>query len=86
MRNLFHRSLVYIYEDEKMNKEVKMRLKTKIAIFTLAVLLTFVGFNLLVSPSAVELIKVGKQAGYEIISNVLAKTETASSHSGVPGG
>jgi hypothetical protein len=53
-------------------QEVKMRFKQKFAIFVLAVLLTFVGFNLLTSPSAVELVKVGKQAGYEIIANVLA--------------
>ncbi len=51
-----------------------MRFKQRLAIFLLAVLLTFVGFNLLASPSAVELVKVGKQAGYEIIANVLAET------------
>jgi hypothetical protein len=58
-----------------------MRIKQKIAILLLAVLLTFVGFNLLAFPSAVELIKVGSQAGYEIIANVLAKAEAASYHS-----
>jgi len=58
-----------------------MRLKEKIAIFTLAVILTFVGFNLIVSSSAVDLFKVGKKAGYEIISNVLAKADTAAHHS-----
>ncbi len=52
-------------------QEVKMRFKQRLAIFLLAVLLTFVGFNLLTSPSAVELAKVGKQAGYKIIANVL---------------
>ena len=54
-------------------QEDKMKLKQKAAIFLLAVLLTFVGFSLLASPSAVELVKVGKQAGYEIIANVLAE-------------
>jgi len=54
-----------------------MRFKEKMAIFLLAVLLTFVGFNLIVSPSALELVKVGNEAGYEIIANVLAKVETA---------
>lgn len=54
-----------------------MRFKQRLAIFLLAVLLTFVGFNLLTSPSAVELAKVGKQAGYKIIANVLAGVGTS---------
>ena len=66
-----------------MNKEDKMRFKTKLAIFTLAVLLTFAVFNLLVPSPAVELAKTGKLAGYEIISNVLAKAGTAASYSSV---
>ncbi|MFC2169255.1 hypothetical protein ACFLRM_01640 [Acidobacteriota bacterium] len=49
-----------------------MRLRTKIAILMVAVTLTFVGFNMIASPSAVEMITVGNEAGYEIISNVLA--------------
>jgi hypothetical protein len=44
-------------------------------------MLTFFGFNLMTSSVAVDLAKVGKEAGYEIIANVLAKTETASSYS-----
>ena len=67
-------------------QEVKMRLKQKFAIFFLAVLLTFIGFNLLASPSAVELVKVGKQAGYEIIANVLAEAGTCASLSTNIGG
>lgn len=58
-----------------------MSLKAKIAIFIVAVLLTFVGFNMIASTGAVDLLKVGKKAGYEIIANVLAKAETASHHS-----
>ena len=58
-----------------------MRLRTKVTIFMLAVLVTFVGFNLIVTPSAVDLLKIGKEAGYEIISNFLAKGETATPHS-----
>lgn len=65
----------------KMRKEFKMSLKTKIVIFMAAVLLTFVGFNIIASSGAVDLIKVGKEAGYDIIANVLAKAETASNHS-----
>jgi hypothetical protein len=49
-----------------------MRLITKIEIFLMAFILTFLLFNMMVSPSAVDLMKIGKQAGYEIISNVIA--------------
>ena len=48
-----------------------MRLLTKIEIFLMAIILTFFLFNVMIPSSAVELIKVGKQAGYEIIANVL---------------
>lgn len=58
-----------------------MRLKTKLMIFIAAVLLTFVGFNMIASTGAVDIIKVGKKAGYEIIANVMTKAETASHHS-----
>jgi hypothetical protein len=61
-------------------KEKKMKLRTKIAIFMIAVMLTFIGFNLMTPSAAVELTKVGKKAGYEIISNVLASAETAAHH------
>jgi len=54
------------------NKNEKiMRLITNVEIFLMAVILTFFLFNMIISPSAVELIKIGKQAGYEIISNVV---------------
>ena len=53
-----------------------MKLRTKMAILLVAALLTFAGFNLMVtSSSAVDILKIGKQAGYEIIANVLAKVE-----------
>lgn len=58
-----------------------MKLRTKITIFLIAVMLTFIGFNLMTPSAAVELTKVGKEAGYEIISNVLAKAETANHNS-----
>lgn len=53
-----------------------MKLRDKLAIFLVAVLITFVGFSLIAS-SSVEILKVGKKAGYEIISNVLAKEANA---------
>ena len=48
-----------------------MKLKTKIMIFAAAILLSFVLFSLISSPSAVEMVKTGKQAGYQIISNIV---------------
>ncbi len=54
-----------------------IRLRTKIVIFLIAVLLSTLGFNLIASSPALELLKVGKAAGYEIISNYLAKTRAA---------
>ncbi len=53
-----------------------MNFKQKIAIFLVAVVLTLVGFNLIAAPT-VDILKVGKQAGYEIISNYLANEATA---------
>ncbi len=53
------------------NNEKIMRLITKIEIFLIAIALSFFLFNMMTSPSAMELIKIGKQAGYEIISNVV---------------
>jgi hypothetical protein len=54
------------------NKNEKiMRLITKIEIFVVAIVLTFFLFNMMVTPSAMELMKIGKQAGYEIISNLV---------------
>ena len=52
-------------------KEKIMILITKIEIFLVAIILTFFLFNMMTSPSAMELIKIGKQAGYKIISNVV---------------
>ncbi len=49
-----------------------MRLRTRVVIFMAAVLITLMGFNLLASPSAIDMLKIGKDAGYEIISNYLA--------------
>lgn len=52
-----------------------MRLREKIGIFVLAVLLTFAAFSIIAAP-AVDIMKVGKFAGYEIISNVLARANS----------
>jgi len=59
-----------------------MRLRTKLTIFLVAILLTFVGFNLIAFSPAVDLLKLGKEAGNEIIANVLAKEEPITKLSG----
>jgi hypothetical protein len=51
-----------------------MSFKAKIAIFLLATLITQAGFNLIVSSPAHDMLKIGKRAGYDIIANVLART------------
>ena len=59
-----------------------MRLRTKFTILFVAVLLTFVGFNLIAFSPAVDLLKLSKEAGNEIIANVLAKEEPITKLSG----
>ncbi len=49
-----------------------MKLREKTAIFIVAVLITFVGFSLIAAPSE-SMLRIGKEAGYEIIANYLAK-------------
>ncbi len=58
-----------------------MRFRTRLTIFLAALLLSLVGFNLIASTS-IDIIKVGKKAGMEIIVNVLAKEEAARHHPG----
>lgn len=57
-----------------------MKIKTKIAIFLTAVFLSLFVFNFICCCShCVDILKIGKKAGYEIIANVLtvkAKTVT----------
>jgi len=50
-----------------------MRFKEKVLIFVAAIVLTFLGFSLIGSSSTCML-KIGKEAGYEIIENYLAET------------
>jgi hypothetical protein len=63
-----------------MTQEVNMNFKAKVAILLLATLVSLAGFSLISAP-VVDIMKIGKKAGYEIISNVLAKAELASNHS-----
>jgi len=47
----------------------------KITIFLVSVLLALVGFDLMAAP-VVDILKIGRLAGYEIIANYLARTGT----------
>jgi len=58
-----------------------MNFKAKIAILLAAVLITLAGFNLIACSPALDIMKVGKQAGYKIIANVLAEAEAFATRS-----
>jgi hypothetical protein len=53
--------------------EKKMKLRIKIEIFFIAFLLTFLIFNLLVPSGALDLMKKGKKADYEITMHVVVR-------------
>jgi len=49
-----------------------MKIKTKIAIFLIAFFFSFIEFHLIVSCGCfVDMLKIGRKAGYEIIANTL---------------
>jgi len=64
----------------QIKQEVKMRFREKIGILALALFLSFAAFSMIAAP-AIDIVKVGKYAGYEIISNVLAKADSPLVHS-----
>ncbi|OQX54173.1 MAG: hypothetical protein B5M54_05730 [Candidatus Aminicenantes bacterium 4484_214] len=57
-----------------------MNFKVKIIIVLVAVILSFLLFNLMTSTNSVELMTVGKKAGLEIIANYLARTTAPLPH------
>lgn len=60
-----------------------MKFKTKLVLFLAAVLISFVGFSLIAAP-IVDVLVVSKKAGYEQISNFLAKSDAVKSlHSSI---
>lgn len=62
-----------------------MKFKAKLAILMVATLISFVGFSLIAAP-AVDIVKIGKDAGYETISSVLAqKAASAQQSSNITG-
>lgn len=57
-----------------------MRFGTKMIIAAAAVLLTFAGFNLLVSPSTLDIIRSGRTGGYEIVVTAQALPAPSPAH------
>jgi hypothetical protein len=51
--------------------EHKMKFRTKLGIFLISCVITFIGFSLLIPAGAIDLMKIGKTNGYEIVSDVL---------------
>jgi len=64
---------------EKRNKENKMRLIEKALIMLVAIVISLAAFSLISAP-ALDMVKVGNQAGYEIITNWLAQADVPSQH------
>jgi hypothetical protein len=56
----------YIYKERIKENQMKTKIKEKVIILIIAALFAFIGFNLLVSPTAVDLIKIDNSANYEI--------------------
>jgi len=50
-----------------------MNAKTKVAIFLVAVMVTLVGFNMIASPSAVDIFKIGRTSRYTMEVTVTAE-------------
>ncbi|MEN6310225.1 MAG: hypothetical protein ABFD80_01655 [Acidobacteriota bacterium] len=50
-----------------------MNAKTKVAIFLVAVMVTLVGFNMIASPSAVDMFKVGRTNVFHVDVTVTAE-------------
>ncbi len=57
-----------------------MRFGTKLAIVAAAVLLTLVGFNLIVSRSSLEIIRAGELYGTEIVVTARALPQAGPAH------
>lgn len=61
-----------------------MKIKTKIAIFLIAVVLSLLEFNAIVSCySCMDILKIGKKAGYEITANILPREANTVEYSSI---
>ena len=52
-------------------KEIKMKLRNKLVILLAAVLISFIGFNLIASPIAKDMQKAGNNSDYEVVAKVV---------------
>jgi hypothetical protein len=75
--NLFVILNVYMGEETNSTWRSNMKNKTKIAILLVAVIITLAGFNLMSSPSAIDIMKVGKPTAYHVDVTVTAKHASA---------
>jgi hypothetical protein len=66
---------------QNIRKEFEMRFRTKVAILLVAVLLTLVGFNLMATSPALDLLKGREAAENAVAVDNLASTETAPNYS-----
>ncbi|MFO7980381.1 MAG: hypothetical protein R6V00_06050 [Candidatus Aminicenantes bacterium] len=48
-----------------------MKFRTKVGIFLISCVITFIVFSLLIPAGAIDLMQIGKTNGYEIVSDVL---------------
>lgn len=49
-----------------------MNLRAKIAILLIALLISFIGFNLIASPVVKNVLNAGKNSGYEVVAKVVS--------------
>lgn len=63
-----------------MRKEIKMNLKSKVAILLMAVFVTLFSFNLIASTAILDMLRIGNETAYKT-SNVPLKAKTAPHHS-----
>jgi hypothetical protein len=82
MHATFFLFVAYIPCDAKNErKELTMRFRTKVAILLVAVFLSLVGFNMIATSPAFDLLRVEKTTGDAISPNHLAKQEATSHYS-----
>lgn len=49
-----------------------MKLGAKIAIFLIAMLVSFIGFSLMASPEAKDMLRTGENSEYEVVAKVVS--------------
>ena len=49
-----------------------MKLRAKIAIFLIALVISFIGFSLMASPEATDMMRAGENSEYEVVAKVVS--------------